>query len=192
VDKRIERTRREVGQAAIALLGERGYAAFNMEAVAEAAGVSKSTLYRHWPTRLSLIADALETLNEQPRPHPSEGDVYQRVLRLLRHLAKALASSRFAACLPALIEASKQHAEVAEFLHTYSARRRETLVATLHEGIAAGELPADFDADMAALALSGAIFYRRMMTPEPFTTDEVPALVSQILGSGRHEPRFPK
>lgn len=183
MDKRIERTRREVCSAAIALLGERGYAAFNMEAVAEKAGVSKSTLYRHWPTKLSLIADALETLNVQPQPGPLDGDVMQRVTVLLRHLAEALATSRFAACIPGLIEAAKHHPEVAHFLHEYSARRRETLVALLRDAVTARELPTDFDTETAAFALSGAIFYRHLMTPEPYSAEEVPALVATILGS---------
>lgn len=183
MDKRIERTRREVLRAAIALLGESGYAAFNMEAVAEKAGVSKSTLYRHWPTKLSLIADALETLNVQPRPGPAEGDVTDRVTVLMHHLAEALATSPFAACIPGLVEASKHHPEVASFLHGYSARRRETLVAVLRDAVAKGELNADFDAETAALALSGALFYRRLMTPQPYAAEDVPALVKLILGS---------
>lgn len=185
MDKRIEKTHRKVSEAAISLLGEHGYAAFNMEAVAAAAGVSKSTLYRHWPTKLGLIASALETLNEQPRPHPSAGDIHERVSQLLRHLTEALTHSRVAACIPALIEAAAQHHEVAAFLHGYSARRRQTLVATLRDGVAAGELPADFDTELAALALSGAVFYRRLMTPEPFASNEVPALVSLVLGAKR-------
>ncbi|WP_157015102.1 TetR/AcrR family transcriptional regulator [Mesorhizobium xinjiangense] len=185
MDKRIERTQWDVRRAAIALLGERGYAAFNMEAVARQAGVSKSTLYRHWPTKLSLIADALETLNEQPRPVPSQGSVRQRVCRLMQHLAEALSTSQFGACIPALMEASHRHAEVAQFLHSYSARRRRTLVDLLREGVASGELPAEFDAEMAALALSGAIFYQRSMTPEPFAADDIPSLVTLVLGPER-------
>lgn len=185
MDKRIERTHRNVRRAAIALLGERGYAAFNMEAVAEKAGVAKSTLYRHWQTKLALIADALETLNEQPRPVVLRGNVRQRTCELLRHLADALSTSQFAACIPALIEASEHHDEVADFLHAYSARRRRALVDTLRSGIAAGELPVDFDVEMASLALSGAIFYRRSMTAEPFSAGDVPALVALVLGHER-------
>jgi AcrR family transcriptional regulator len=181
MDKRIERTQHEVRRAAIALLGESGYTAFNMEAVAKKAGVSKSTLYRHWPTKVLLIADALETLNVQPRPGPAEGDVRERVTLLLRHLAEALAASPFAACIPGLIEASKHHQEVADFLHAYSARRRETLVAVLRDAAAAGELPEDFDAETAALALSGAIFYRRIMTSAPYAAEDGPALVAMVL-----------
>lgn len=184
MDKRIERTRRDVLRAAIALLGDRGYAAFNMEAVAEAAGVSKSTLYRHWPTRLSLISDALETLNVQPRPAPAEGDVRQRVTALLQHLAGVLAGSTFAACLPGLLEASKHHPEVAEFVYAYNDTRRQTLIDVLREGVAAGELPDAFDPKTAALALSGALFYRRLMTSGPDASEDVEGLVALVLGAG--------
>ena len=45
-----------------------GYAGFRMESVAARAGVGRSTLYRHWPDKAALIADALETLNVQPNP----------------------------------------------------------------------------------------------------------------------------
>jgi TetR/AcrR family transcriptional regulator, regulator of autoinduction and epiphytic fitness len=183
MDKRIERTWREVRSAAIVLLGERGYAAFNMEAVAAKAGVSKSTLYRHWPTKLSLIADALDTLNVQPQPGPVDGNIRQRVTVLLCHLAEALSTSPIAACMPGLIEAAKHHLEVEDFLHTYSARRRETLVALLRDAITTGELPAGFDAETVAVAFSGAIFYRRLMTPKPYAPEEVPALVAAILGT---------
>jgi hypothetical protein len=37
---------------------------------------------------------------------------------------------------------------------------------------------------MAALALGGAIFYRRLMTPAPFDIEEIPALVSAVLRPG--------
>lgn len=114
---------------------------------------------------------------------PLDGNVRQRVMVLPRHLAEALATSRFAACIPGLIGAAKHYPEVAHFLHEYIARRRETLVALLRNAVAAGELLTNFDAESAAFALSGAIFYRHLMTPEPYSAEEVPALVATVLGA---------
>jgi TetR/AcrR family transcriptional regulator, regulator of autoinduction and epiphytic fitness len=187
MDKRIERTQANVRQAAIEVLGRGGYAAFNMEAVAAAAGIAKSTLYRHWPTRIALISDALETLNRQPPQLAplQKGELRDRVLELMRHLAEALSRSRFSKCIPALIEAAERHPEVAKFLHDYSARRREALVDAIRQGIANGELRKDFDPELAALALSGPIFYRRCMSPRAFSPAEIPDLVDLILRSGR-------
>lgn len=182
MDPRIQRTRNAVLSAALSVLAERGFGDFAMEAVAEAAGVAKSTVYRHWPTKLALLRDALEELNRQPAVELEGGSARARVERLLEHLAAALADSVFSACIPALVEAAERHPEVAGFLHRYSDRRRAALTAVLRKGIEAGELPAHLDPELAALALSGPIFYRRLMTATPLPPADIPALVRQVLG----------
>jgi hypothetical protein len=50
----------------------------------------------------------------------------------------------------------------------YSAERRQSLIDVIEEGAAGGEFPADVDAELAALALLGAVFYGRLMAAEPF------------------------
>lgn len=182
MDPRIRRTRDAVLPAALAVLAERGFASFTMEAVAEAAGVSKSTVYRYWPTKLALLRDALEGLNRQPDAELEAGPARARIERLLEHLAAALGDSLLSACIPALIEAAERHPEVAGFLHQYSERRRSALAAVLRKGIEDGELPAHLDPELAALALSGPVFYRRLMTPAPLPPADVPRLVRQVLG----------
>jgi AcrR family transcriptional regulator len=182
MDPRIRRTREAVLAATLSVLAERGFADFSMEAVAEAAGVSKSTLYRHWPTKLSLLRDALEGLNRQPDVALEGGSARERIERLLEHLAAALSDSVLSACIPALIEAAEHHPEVAGFLHEYSDRRRLALTAVIRQGIEAGELPTHLDPELAALALSGPIFYRRLMTATPLPAADIPGLVRQLLG----------
>ena len=60
-DPRVERSRQVILAAALGELGEAGYGAFTIESVAARAGVAKSTIYRHWPDKITLIADAFET-----------------------------------------------------------------------------------------------------------------------------------
>ena len=182
MDPRIQRTRDAVLPAALAVLAERGFASFTMEGVAEAAGVAKSTVYRYWPTRLALLRDALEALNRQPDVELGAGSARERIERLLEHLAAALSGSLLSACLPALIEAAERHPEVAGFLHQYSDRRRSTLTVVIQKGIEGGELPAHLDPELAAQALSGPIFYRRLMTANAMPAADVPGLVRQVLG----------
>ena len=182
MDPRIQRTRDTVLPATLSLLAERGFAGFTMEGVAEATGVSKSTVYRHWPTKLALLRDALEELNVQPAVDPEEGLARVQVERLLKHLVAALSSSVIGSCIPALVEAAEHHSEVAEFLHGYSDRRRSTLTGVLKKGIEEGELHAHLDPELASIALSGPIFYRRLMTASPLTVKDVPRLVRQVLG----------
>ncbi len=47
--------------AARALLDESGYAAFNVDAIAERTGIAKTTIYRRWPTKGALVAAAIDS-----------------------------------------------------------------------------------------------------------------------------------
>lgn len=183
MDPRVERTHLAVRRATLDVLGERGYAAFTVEAVAEAADIAKSTIYRHWPTKLALIADSLEMLNVQPRPELTAGSTRGQVRQLLEHLASAFSDSVLSRCIPALIEAAEHHSEVANFLHTYNRRRRQTIIDAIQHGIDSGELRHDLDAELAALALIGPIIYRRTMTSEPLAVARAHELVETVLGS---------
>jgi TetR/AcrR family transcriptional regulator, regulator of autoinduction and epiphytic fitness len=51
----------------------------------------------------------------------------------------------------------------------------------LREAVKLGELAADFDPELGALALSGPIFYCRLMTPTPFSQRKVEKLVDLVL-----------
>lgn len=186
IDPRIAQTRQLVQRAVLAELAGAGYGGTTIEGVAARSGVAKSTIYRHWPNKLALIADALETLNVQPPVASAEGSTRTRVTRLLQHLAEAMSDPDLSPSVPALVEAAERDPTIARFHHQYADRRRQTLVDLLATGITAGELPPGLDPQLAALALAGAVVYTRLMTSTPFPVHRVEALVEQILG---REPR---
>lgn len=181
-DPRIERSRFVIRRAALEELGHVGYGAFTIESVAARAGVAKSTIYRHWPDKLALIADAFETFHEQMVPSIETGSARDRVERLVRHVAEVVVDSTFSICIPALIDGAERDPRVREFHHRYSAERRRTFVAIIAEGIASGEFSPRLDAELVALALLGPIFYRRLMSGEPFAPDSAGELVEMVLG----------
>lgn len=154
-----------------------------MESVAARAGVGRSTLYRHWPDKAALITDALETLNVQPNPDRelAAGTARQRVELLLAHLVRAVTDSPVAACLPALIHATETHPVVRDFFHRYSARRRQRLTDAIAAGVRDGEFPARVDAEAASAALSGAVFYRRLMTGDTLDAGFITELIDTVL-----------
>jgi len=183
MDKRIQKTLAKAREAALEVLASSGFAGFTMEAVAEESGIAKSTLYRHWPDRLTLMADALETLNRQPvAPEPLQPNEFRgRVIALIEHLAMVLEGSRISKVMPALIDAAERHPSVATFLHRYSAERRQTLVDLLADGVRLAELDPSFDPELGAMALSGPIFYCRFLSPAPFPRSRVAELVDSVL-----------
>ena len=60
IERRHERTRAAIADAAVALFAAHGFTETTMDEVAEAAGVSRRTAYRHFPSKDDLVF-------EQPR-----------------------------------------------------------------------------------------------------------------------------
>src|SRR5271156_5966068 len=77
----------KVLKAAIELFSERGIDATSMDAVAEASGVSKATIYKHWPDKDSLALEVmahLYGLDEEP-PVFDSGDFRADLIAQLQH-----------------------------------------------------------------------------------------------------------
>ena len=182
-DPRVERSRMTILGAAVEELAEVGYGSFTIESVAARAQVAKSTIYRHWPDKLALIADAFETFHERLVPSIDDAPPRQRVERLVRHVAEIVVDSTFSRCIPALIEGAERDVRVREFHHRYSAERRQALIDVIAEGVASGDFPAHVDPEIATLELLGAIFYRRLMSAEPLDPRRADELVAAVLGA---------
>ncbi|MGE2735016.1 TetR/AcrR family transcriptional regulator [Mycolicibacterium vaccae] len=184
-DPRITQSRRAILGAALAEFAADGYAGFRMESVAARAGVGRSTLYRHWPDKAALVADALAGLNRQPDPghEDTTATARQRAHVLLTHLAQALTDSPVSASIPALIHAAANDAGFRDRLHRFSAQRRRRLTDVIAAGIAAGEFPATVDPETASVALSGGVFYRCLMTAEAADAGFVSDLLDTVIGS---------
>ncbi len=167
--------------AAVDELADVGYGRVRIESIAARAGVGKSTIYRHWSDKLALIADAFETFHEQMVPDLSDLPVRDAVGLLIRHVAEVVVDSTFSRCIPAMIEGAERDERVRGFHHRYTAERRQALIDLIARGVAASEISATVDPELATTALLGAIFYRRLMTGQPFNPDDAASLVNLIL-----------
>jgi TetR/AcrR family transcriptional regulator, regulator of autoinduction and epiphytic fitness len=180
LDPRIERSRRVVLEATVALIAESGYGAVTIEAVAARSGVAKSTIYRQWPNRLELINDAFHELKPSV-PLPTGSTVRDRIVCFLEHVARNVGTSTWSACLPALIDAAEHDPDARELHSRLTQAGRQSLVDLLEEGVQSGELPAGLDLELMAEALVGPILIRRLMLHEAFDPSQVRHLVDQVL-----------
>ena len=172
-------------EAAVAELAEVGYGGVTIEAVAARAGVGKSTIYRHWRDKLELIADAFETFHERMVPDFGELSARAAIELLLGHVAEVVVDSIFSRCIPAMIEGAERDPRVREFFYAYSAERRQVLIDLIRRGIDDGEFDAGLDPELATAAMLGTIFYRRLMTAEPFDPAAAGELVDLVLAPRR-------
>ena len=172
-------------EAAVAELADVGYGGVTIESVAARAGVGKSTIYRHWSDKLELIADAFETFHERMVPELGDLSTRDSIELLLGHVAQVVVDSTFSRCIPAMIEGSERDPRVRNFFHTYSAERRQKLVELIGRGIEEGEFDPGIDPELATATMLGTIFYRRLMTGEPFDPERSAELVALVLGLRR-------
>lgn len=181
VDPRVTRTRQVVLAAVLEELAEVGHSEFTIESVAARCGVGKSTIYRHWDGKTELIVEAMRTLNTQPPPEP-DGSPRERIRQLLHHLGHALTEGSLAPAIPALIEAAERDPELRMLLNQYTTDRRRALVDALTLGADTGQIDRAIDPELTAHALSGAIFYARLMTSTPMTAMAIDQLIDTVLG----------
>lgn len=91
VDPRIERTRETVSAAVAALMAEGGPAAVTHQRVGHATGLSRTTLYRHWPSAGDLLYEALEGVDRVIFKRPGAGSLPGWLRESLRRAAVELA-----------------------------------------------------------------------------------------------------
>ena len=92
-DRRRAETQRAVQREAMRLFAEQGYDATTVAQVAEAAGVSAMTVYRHFPTKEDLVLwDEYDRLvAEHIRAQPADAPTARRIGRALVEAARAIA-----------------------------------------------------------------------------------------------------
>ncbi len=116
--RRSERARIAILEATNELLHEGGLDQFSIEAVAARAGVGKQTIYRWWPTRATLVADALLDRDDiGPVPPKDTGDVIKDLGKWAGDLAASIGSPRGSATLRMLTAAATEHPETSRRLH---------------------------------------------------------------------------
>lgn len=170
---------RKILAAALDALARRGYAALSVEAVAAAAGVGKTTIYRRFSGKDDLIAAALEALAaavELPDTGSARGDLAGYLARLHETVLKGPGIPAFAALL---VEGHRNPRLLARLHDRLVGRRRELFQQALRRGLERGEVRSDADLDAAADAVFGAFFARHLIGL-PVTSEWIGSLVDTI------------
>ncbi len=184
-DSRVGRSRVAVLSAAVDLLVQGGASAVTVEAVVQRSGVARSTIYRHWPRRIDLVADTFRTLIPPLPAVPAAGDLRARLQTVLRGLAAQINEERYAALVPAVLDSATRDPELAEFRDVFARSQRAPLDAVLRASTATGELPADLDSDGAIAALVGPLLFRRVVLAQRVDADYADQLIDAFLRAHR-------
>jgi len=115
-----------------------GYATLRMDEVAERAGVSKSTVYRRWPTKAELVIDLISHHFGATNNEPDTGTLRQDLLNYALHLAKLSKSPMWNGVLSTLTGRTEPEVEV--LATQLRERAQETRRRIVQRSIDRGEL----------------------------------------------------
>jgi AcrR family transcriptional regulator len=163
-----ERATQAALDAVLDLIVERGIHGVTTNAVAERARTSKATMYRRWPTKDALIADAIGTLVNREIEVPDAGSLAGDLYELLREAVDLYSTPWAAALMPELVAGMARDPELADAVRSgFLAGRRRALDEVLWRADERGELRDDVDHDLCLDLLGGVVFYRLLVTGGP-------------------------
>jgi AcrR family transcriptional regulator len=180
---RSEESRQSILRSTLKLLKQNGgFAELSIEAIAADANVGKTTVYRWWPTKAGLVADAFMASAEQELQFPDTGSVKKDLTLQMRRLIRIFRSKR-GKVVAALVAGGQSDPELIEaFRERFLRPRRKQAYQTLQRGIDRGEIPEDTDFDLLLDTLYGPIYFRfliRHVKLEESFADEICELVLQ-------------
>ncbi|MFF0278381.1 TetR/AcrR family transcriptional regulator [Streptomyces sp. NPDC004330] len=174
---------RAILEAALEQLGSVGWNGLTMEGVAVGAQTGKAAVYRRWPSKEDLVADALQAGLPALDEAPDLGDVREELYELCRRVRDVMYSKPGFALRAVLHECD---AEAAERFHGLivtgvvepSARLfREVL----RRGIARGEVRANANNDLVVDVVPAMMMYRSKVCASEWTDVEIADLIDRIM-----------
>ena len=165
-DPRIERTRTVVLAAAVDVIAESGFAGATIDAIARRSGVARSTIYRNWPDRQSLLMAAVRSRIGDIESLAT-GDLRSDLITIGWHLAQLLASEPMGSVVASLILESRHDEQLEALRQDFVASRWAAMGAIVQDAVDRGDLPAGSDASSIAEELAAPIFFHALILREP-------------------------
>ena len=182
---RSEHARLAILRTTLKVLSETGFSDLTIEEVAARAAVGKATVYRWWPNKAALIADAFASSTVDRLHFPDTGSVDADMSQQMRQLIKVLASPRGRIVAAILAAGQSDRSLIAAFRERFLIPRRREAYATLRRGVLRGELRKDIDPDLLLDSLYGPIYMRFLIQHDRLSPEFVDHLCRLVLGGAR-------
>ncbi|WP_161599871.1 TetR/AcrR family transcriptional regulator [Roseibium sediminis] len=141
IDPRMDATQAQALSAALELLQSKGLLAVSHAAISAETGISRSTLYRHWPKledlRNAAIARAATGQNNSPR---TNGPLKTDLIWILGHLMTALNETPWGRIAPQVIAVAAIEDQARQMLSKWIEDRSETMKSVFDAAISRGEI----------------------------------------------------
>ena len=161
------KVRAAVLDATLAELAEAGYAALTIEGIARRAGVHKTTVYRRWKDRETLVADVLGERIAVDFPIPDTGTVEADLGVLARAFVGWVTSPVGRMIFDAVYSEAAHIPGISDVRRELFEQGPRRTAVVIERAIERGELPAGTDPAAVFRALIAPLYFRLTVTGEP-------------------------
>jgi AcrR family transcriptional regulator len=169
-------------KAALKLVEAGGFQSVTMEAIAAAANVARTTIYRRWRNKESVIMDAFLEEVGPTIAFPALPNARESVRLQMKLLAKAFRGKAGLLIRSLLAEAQFNPELQTAFRERWIAKRRASAIAVIKAGIVSGELPSRIDPDILLDVLYGGLYYRLLIGTGAISDDYVDSVWDTVIG----------
>jgi len=168
---------------ALRMLAEAGYARLTMDQVAARAGVGKASLYRRYPTKESLVLEAIRYRHERGRPDvPDTGSLYRDMLGYLRALIRY--RQEHAAGLQAVAGEVMVNPELAAgFRRQVAGGLLAGFRTIVSRAVERGELPPETDLELLAMLPLSLVHHLRLLGGDPVDERHAKRIADQFFAA---------
>jgi AcrR family transcriptional regulator len=125
------------------LMGEMDYRAVTIDQISARARVSKSTIYRRWPTKEELLTSAVKQMPKLGLP--KSGSLVDRFSTILCQFVQRVHNTPLGAALPALMAERMRNPDLGPNMDLMLDRRREPFLKVMEWAKSNDILPQDYD-----------------------------------------------
>jgi AcrR family transcriptional regulator len=183
--RRNEAARDAILDAAFRLLSGPGSEVMTIDAIAAEAGVGRQTIYRWWPSKGAVVADALVRHAGFAVPERDTGSFAGDLAAFFTDSFAGLENEGYADRLRQIVAEAQHDEHVARVLGDFTAVRRAALRALLERGAAAGDLAAGADLDMLVDMAYGVLYYRLLVRHAPLDEQAARSLAAELTRAER-------
>ncbi|WP_225730606.1 MULTISPECIES: TetR/AcrR family transcriptional regulator [unclassified Nocardia] len=178
--RRNDAARQAILTATTDLLARRG-TTVTIGDITAAAGVSRHTIYRWWPSRGMLLLEAMAEWAREGAPAPDTGTLAEDLKIFLTATFAAAAAPPAATLLRAVLAEAQSDSATAELLAAFARDRRGVLHRILERAQARGELAADTDRELVIDQVYGVLWYRLTVARTPLDAETAERLAGSLL-----------
>lgn len=158
-----------------------GYAALSLERVAARAGAGKAAIYRRWPSKVAIAAEAVQRFGMVLTDVADYGTLRNDLQAYLLMLRRALRHRLVRKILPDLYAEASRGSELLPLLRDLSVSRRRGAMSLIERAIGRGELPVGIDRDLAMDMIPASLYWGMIVTRRRITRVQIRRQVDALV-----------